>query len=248
MKFKKVFLPFIVGALAISLAACSGDDKAKEESPETSQDAQAAAEEAQAKLAEQQVDAKEIVAVVNDEELNGEHYNATLTSIQGEMQRRGQDPTSKEAAEQIKKQTLDSLVNQTLLMQQAKDAEIEASEVEIEEEYNEFAKQVGDEEKLKEVLEGQKMDVKALKEKIADSIIFNKYTNQVAPLEEVTDEEIKEYYDQAAAQAKEAEQELPSFEEASEQVKGILEQEQQQKKLIAHVEELKEKAEIELKI
>lgn len=235
MKFKKILIPFIAGALAISLAACSGDDKAKED-------------EAQSKLAEQQVDAKEIVAVVNDEELNGEQYNAALTSIQGQMQQMGQDPTSKEAAEQIKAQTLDTLVNQTLLLQQAKDAEIEASKAEIDEEYEAFTKQFGDEEALKEVLESQKMDVEALKEQIAESIVFNKYTNQVAPAEEVTDEEIKEYYDLVAAQAKDSGQELPPLEEASEEIKGILEQEQQQKKLIAHVKELKEAAKIELKI
>ena len=249
MKIKKIFLPFIAGALAISLAACSGDDKAKEEkAPETTQDEQAAAEEVQAKLAEQQVDAKKIVAIVNDEELNGEQYNAALSSIQVQMQRMGQDPTNKEAAEQIKIQTLDTLVNQTLLLQQAKGAEIEATEAEVEEEYEAFAKQVGDEEALKKVLESQKMDVETLKKSIAESIIFNKYTNQVAPAGEVTDEEIKEYYDQAAAQAKESEQELPPFEEASEDIKAILEQEQQQEKLIAHVEELKEKAKIEFKI
>lgn len=250
MKLKKVFLPFIAGALAIGLAACSGDDKAKkDDAPETTQDEQAAAEEIQAKLAKQQVEAKEIVAVVNEEELNGEQYNNALASIQGEMQRVGQDPTSKEAAEQIKKQTLETLVNQTLLLQQAKDDKIEASTAEIEKEYEAYTKQFGDEDKLKEVLESQKMDVKTLKEQIiAESIVFNKYTNQVAPAEEVTDKEIKEYYDQAVAQAKESELDLPPLEEASEEIKGILEQEQQQKKLIAHIEKLKEKAEIELKI
>lgn len=246
MKFKKILLPFIAGALALSLAACGGGDK--EEKDEASKEQQKAAEEMKEKLTKQQVDTKEIVAVVNGEELNGEQYNAALTSIQSQMMKVGQDPTTKEATETIKKQTLDSLVNQALLLQKANDAKIEVSPAEIDEEYEAFAKQFGDEEKLKEALKAQKMDVDTLKEQIAESIVFNKYTNQVAPAEEVTEKQIKEYYDQIVAEAKDSELKLPSLEEASEEIKGILEQDQQQKKLMAHVEELKESAEIELKI
>jgi hypothetical protein len=36
-------------------------------------------------------------AVVNDEELTGEEYNVALTSIQGQMQQMGKDPSSKES-------------------------------------------------------------------------------------------------------------------------------------------------------
>lgn len=246
MKVKKVLLPFLAGALAISLAACGGKDKA--ETDETPKGQEASQEEMQAKLAEQQVDKKEIVAVVNDEELNGEQYNTVLTSIQSQIQQMGQDPSSIETAKQIKMQTLNTLVNQTLILQQAKDSKIEASASEIDEEYETFVKQFGDEKAMKKVLESEKMNVETVKEKIAESIVFNKYLNKVAPVEEVTEKEIQDYYDQAAAQAKDSGQELPPLQEVSGEIKGMLEQEQQQKKLAAHVEELKEKAEIEFKI
>ena len=76
MKFKKALLLFITGALALSLAACSGEDKAeKDETPqgqEPSQEEVESAQEMQAKLAEQQVEKDKVVAVVNDEELIGE--------------------------------------------------------------------------------------------------------------------------------------------------------------------------------
>ena len=64
----------------------------------------------------------------------------------------------------------------------------------------------------------------------------------------VTDKEIQEYYDQAAAQSKEAGQELPPLQEASEEIKGILKQQQQEEILANHVEKLKADAKIELKI
>ncbi|MDS9471610.1 SurA N-terminal domain-containing protein [Sporosarcina pasteurii] len=245
MNLKKIFLSFFAGALALSLAACNGDEKAQKE--EVSEE-QVNVEEIQAKLAEQQVDKNDIVAVVNDEEINGEQYNAVLMSIQTQMQQSGQDPSSEEAAEQIKDQTLDTLVNQTLLLQQAKIEEIKASQDEIEEEYKAFVQQFGDEKTLIEALKQENMDTENLKEQISESIIFRKYQEQVTPIEEVSDETVKEYYEQIAAQTEDGEQELPPLEELSENIKQIIQQEEQQKKLSAHLETLKEDAKIELKI
>ncbi|WP_338656090.1 SurA N-terminal domain-containing protein [Sporosarcina psychrophila] len=266
MKIKKVLVPFIAGVLALSLAACGGEDKAatdkkpqeetkqedtKQEDtkePEATKEQEASAKEMQEKLAEQQVDDKKIVAVVNKEELKGENYNAAVTSIQGQMQQVGQDPSSKESAEQVKMQALDMLVNQALILQKAKEAEIKASASEIDKEYSVFEKQFGGEKEMKKALKAQSMDVKTLKEQIADSIIYKKYQDKIAPAKKVSDKEIKEYYDQAASSSKEAGQEMPPLKEVSEQIQEMINQEQQQKLLAKHVEELKEDAKIELKI
>jgi len=231
MKIKKVLLPFIAGALAISLAACgSGEDKAKSNSTE------------------QQVEPNEIVAIVNEEELKGEAYNAISASILNQMEQMGEDPSTKESTEQVKTQALDILVNQTLVLQQAKESEIKAEKSEIDKDYTEFVKQFDDEKAMKEMLESQNMDVETLKTQIAESIIFEKYKEKIAPVGKITDEDIKAYYDKVAAESKEAGQELPPLEEVREEIKGSIEQEQQQNQLAAHVEELKGKAEIELKI
>ena len=255
MKLKKVLLPFIAGALALSLAACGDDDKAeKEKAPqeETGQEAtkeeKAAAEEMQKKLVKQQVDKKEIVAIVNDEELKGEEYNDVLMSIQDQMQQQGQDPSSEEATEQLKGQTLDTLVNQTLILQKAKEAKIKASESEIDEEFAAFGEQFGDAKEMKKALKEQDMDEDTLKAKIAELIVFDKYQEKVAPPEKVSEKEIKEYYDQAADQSKESGQKMPPLEEVSKEIQAMIEQQQQQEKLSAHVKELKESADIELKI
>lgn len=255
MNFKKLFLPFAAGALALSLAACSEEeDKASKEAEqeETNQegtpDEQAAALEMQEKLAEQQVDDSEVVAIVNGQELTGEDYNAALTSVQGQMQQSGQDPTSKEVAEQMKAQTLDRLVNQALILQKAEETDITASDAEVDERYATLEEQFGGEEAMKQALEAQGMDLDTLKADIADSILFEKYQNKVVPVDEVTAEEIQAYYDQIAAQSEGTEQELPPLEEVSEEIAGILKEQQQQEKLMAHVEELKADAEVELKI
>ncbi|WP_277584272.1 SurA N-terminal domain-containing protein [Psychrobacillus antarcticus] len=257
MTLRKVLLPFAAGALALSLAACSEEDKAaNEETPQVEENEKGTKEEAataqdmQVKLAEQQVDKNKIVAVVNKEELTGVEYNASLTSIQGQMQQTGQDPTSEEAAAQVKEQALDALVNHTLILQKAKEEAITASEAEIDERYATLEEQFGGEKEMKKVLKAEGMDVKTVKEGIAESLLIEKYQGKVVPADgvKVTDKEIQEYYDQAAVQSKEAEQELPPLEEASEEIKGILIQQKQQEIFATHMEELKEDAKIELKI
>ena len=140
------------------------------------------------------------------------------------------------------------VVNQTLILQQAKEAKIKAAKSEIDEEYSSFVKQFGDEKAMKEALESQNMDVKTVKEQIAESIIFEKYQDKIAPVEKVTEKEIKEYYDQAATQSKDTGLELPLLEEVSKEIQGIIEQEHQQKLLAVHVEKLKADAKIELKL
>ena len=258
MNFKKLFLPFAAGALALSLAACSEDEDTateetpQEETPQNEENQEGASEEQaadiQAKLAEQQVDDSEVVAIVNGQELTGTDYNAALTSVQGQMQQAGQDPTSEEVLEQIKAQALDTVVNQTLILQQAKEEDVTASENEVDERYATLEEQYGGEEALSQALTAQGMDIETLKLDIKDSILFEKYQDKVVPADEVKEEEIQAYYDQVAAQSEESGQELPPFEEVREEIAGILKEQQQQEKMIAHLEELKESAEIELKI
>lgn len=240
----------MAGALALGLAACGDKEKAAPDEPkqEVPEKQKKSTEEMQAKLDEQQVDKNKVVALVNGEELNGEDYNAALMSIQGQLQQMGQDPTSKEGAKQVKAQTLDTLVNQTLILQKAKEADIKASTSEIDKEYSSFEKQFGGDKELKKVLKSQGLDAKTLKEQIADSILFEKYIEKVVPAEKVTDKEIKEYYDQVASTSKETGQELPPLEEVKKEIEGVIKQQQQQKLLMAHVEELKAAADIELKL
>ena len=101
---------------------------------------------------------------------------------------------------------------------------------------------------MKKSLKEQKTDEKKLKVHLGESILFEKYQNKVVPAEEVTEKEVQDYYNQAAAQAKEAGQEFPPLEEVREKVKGLLVDQKQQEKFLAHVEELKANSKIELKI
>ncbi|UAL53434.1 SurA N-terminal domain-containing protein [Bacillus sp. CMF21] len=254
---KKVMLPLITGLMAVVLAACGGneeskeaknDDKAKTAETDQQKDQQKQMEEMQKKLEAQQVDEKKTVALVNDEKILGSDYNSVLQSTQGQMQQMGQDPTSKEAAEQVKKQTLDSLVGQTLLLQEANKKGYKASDEDVKKQLDETKKQFKTEKEFEAALKKSGMDMKTLEAQIADDIKFRQYVEKEVPAGEISAEEIQKTYDQYAEQGKSSGQEVPKLEEVKPQIEQSLQQQKQQEQLAQKVEELKKNAKIDLKI
>lgn len=250
MNLKKLLLPIAVIALALGLAACGNDDKEEEQEDagEEQEVDQEAIDEMNAKLAEQEIDEEEIVAVVNEEELDGKQFNTVLRNIQVQYQQMGQDPTTDELKELIQEHTLNNLVSETLFLQDAKAQGTEVLPEEIDNEYGMFVEQFGGEEALAEALESEGMEIESFKEEqISNSLLYSKHLEKVAPTEEVSDEEIKAYYDQFAEQS-EGEGELPSVEDLSDDIEQMIVEEKQQEKLQAYLEDLKEDADIELKM
>ncbi|MEH7245394.1 SurA N-terminal domain-containing protein [Neobacillus niacini] len=254
---KKIMFTLITGLMAVVLAACGGneeskeaknDDKAKTEETDQQKELQKQMDEMQKKLEAQQIDEKKTVAIVNDKEILGSDYNSALAYTQGQMQQMGQDPTSKEAAEQVKKQTIDSLVGQTLLLQEADKKNYKVSEADINKQLDEIKKQFKTEKEFEAALKKSGMEMKTLETQIADDIKFKQYVEKEVPAAKITDEEIQKTYDQYAEQGKSTGQEVPKLEEVKPQIEQSLQQQKQQQKLAQQVEELKKNAKIDIKI
>jgi parvulin-like peptidyl-prolyl isomerase len=254
---KKMMFILITGLIVVVLAACGGndeskeaknDDKAKTAETDQQKEMQKQMEEMQKKLEAQQIDEKKTVAIVNDKEILGSDYNSALASAQGQMQQMGQDPTSKEAAEQVKQQTIDSLVGQTLLLQEADKKSYKVSEADINKQLDEIKKQFKTEKEFEAALKKSGIDMKTLETQIADEIKLKKYVEKEFPASEITDEEIQKTYDQYAEQGKTTGQEVPKLEEVKTQIEQSLQQQKQQEKLVQQVEKLKKNAKIEIKI
>ncbi|ALC90697.1 peptidylprolyl isomerase [Bacillus sp. FJAT-18017] len=254
---KKMMFTLITGLMAIILAACGGNEESKEakngekaKTAETAQqkEQQKQMEEMQKKLEAQQVDEKKIVAIVNDKEILGSDYNSALAYTQSQMQQMGQDPTSKEAADQVKNQTINSLVGQTLLLQDVDKKGYKVSEADINKQLDEVKKQFKTEKEFEAALKKSGMDMKTLKTQIADDIKIKQYVEQEVPAGEITNEEIQKTYDQYAEQGKSTGQEVPKLEEVKPQIEQSLQQQKQQEKLAQHVEVLKKNAKIDIKI
>lgn len=253
---KKMIVTLVTGLMAVVLVACGGnekssdegDNKAKTEETAQQKEQQKQMEEMQKKLEEQQIDENKTVAIVNDEEILGSDYNNALASIQGQMQLMGQDPTSKEATEQAKKQSIDSLVGQTLLLQEADKKSYKASQADINKQLDEIKKQFKTEKEFEAALKQSGMDMKTFETKIADEVKIKQYVEKEVPAGKITDEEIQQMYDQYAEQAKSAGQEVPKLEDVKPQIEQSLYQQKQQEKLVQQIDKLKKNATINIKI
>jgi SurA N-terminal domain len=256
---KKIIYPLIAVIMAITLTACGSNDKgaqsnnSKEQTKtETAQTKQQNQEkqmkEMQKKLDKQKIEAKKTVAIINDEKVSGSDYNMVLSSLQMQMQQMGQDPTSEEAAKQMKKQSIDTLVGQTLIMQEADKKGYQASNDEVEKQLVKMKEPYKEENKFEDAMKQAGLGMTTLKTKIAKNIQFKKYMDKEIPVEKVTDEEIQAYYDQSAQKGSTGGQKLPKLEQVKPQIKQQLEQQKQQEQLTKQVEVLKRNAEVDIKI
>ncbi|HZH60618.1 MAG TPA: SurA N-terminal domain-containing protein [Metabacillus sp.] len=252
---KKYLLAFFVGVLSLSLAACNNDKEKAEElaTEEESTNAEPAKEEAvdqeemQKKLDAQKVEDNLVVAIVNGKEIKGTEYNEALSISQMQFTSMGQDPTTEELAKQLKDYTLESLVGQTLIMQEIEKKGYEAKEEDINEQLDILKAQYESDEAFDEALKTTDLTLDDLKDQLADTVRYDQYIKNDLKVEEVSDKEVKEYYDSMASSAEES-TETPKFDDVKDTLKVNLERQKTQEKLAAKVEELRESAEIELKL
>lgn len=252
---KKLISSLMIGFMALALAACGSneesqkskaDDQAK--TTQNAQDQEKQMKAMQKKLDKQKVDEKKTVAVVNGKKITGDDYNSLLSTAQMQYQQTGQDPTTADAAKQIKKQTLDSLVGQTLLLEEADKKGYKASAQEINKQLDESKKQYKSDKQFDLTLKKAGLNMSEFKSEIADNIKAEKYIKKEVPQDKVTNEEIKSYYDQYGAQQKQSKQKTPKLEDVKSQIKTMLEKQKRQEKLGQQVEKLKKHANVELKI
>ncbi|MGM0844672.1 MAG: SurA N-terminal domain-containing protein [Bacillota bacterium] len=254
-------LTMLAGILTLGLAACADNEEnaeeaennadATEEQTEEQADQAAQMEEMQKKLEEQHVDEDTTVAVVNDEDIKGEAYNALLTQSQMSYQQMGQDPTSEEIAAQLKESTIDSLIGQTLLLQQAEENGYEATDEEIQQEIATLKEGYEDEAQFEEVLESSGLTLDELETEVAKNIKYTAYIENELTIEEVKEDDIQAYYDQISEQnsgSEDAESQMPEYEEVKEEIKQQLQDQKTQEVLAAEVEKLRENASIDIKI
>ncbi|MCM3616321.1 SurA N-terminal domain-containing protein [Sutcliffiella horikoshii] len=248
---KKKLTIFLVSMLtAVLLAACGSNGNNAANEGNGNKEAEQGQEQQTPEVEE--VDPEKVVAKVNGQEIKGQEYNNMLQQTQMMMMQFGQGGD----AEAMKDQTLNTLIDQEILSQEVSDKGYEASEKEIEDYINEIKEGYESEEKFEEALEASPLTMDTLKAQISEELALQKYMEKEFPETKVSDEQVKEYYDQAKqqseaqqAEAPEGEEapqnEFPEFAEVEDQIRGQLEQEEVQQKLQALVEDLKKDSEIE---
>ncbi|MBT2652864.1 MULTISPECIES: SurA N-terminal domain-containing protein [Oceanobacillus] len=232
----------IILSLTMFLVACSDDEAESDEQANQAenQEDQAQQQEPLEISDEEVVNEGESVVVVNGSEVNGTTYNAAYSLVKSMMHQSGQDTSDLDA---LKDQTVDFLVEQELMLQEANNVGIEVTDEELEEELKAY-KESADEGQFNTMLEQLNMTEENFKNQLRYDLTTMEYVEQEFEVE-VTDKEVEELYNQMTEQSEGEAQELSEVED---QLRASIEQQKQQQQYAQKVEELKESAEIDKKI
>lgn len=187
---------------------------------------------------------KGVVALVNGEEISQVDFDELyiqMTSGQG-IDVSNLDP---QTIEQLKNQTIDTIVSQTLLRQVAEASGLSATEEEIDLQLTNIKSQFSNDTEFEEALSSEGMNQDALRAQIASNLLIQSFIENELKLSDITatESEISVVYDEASAM-----QEIPPLEDIYEQVKQSVIQQKQQKLMEDYIKGLREDAEIKINI
>lgn len=230
---KKYIVGLSILLVAIFLVAC-GDNNEENASNE-------AAPEQEAEQVEISDDEKvpddDVVAVINDEDVEGETYNIIYAQLKSFATQSDQDVDQKE----IQELTMDSLIDRIVLLQYAKDEGIEVSEEEAEDEIDTIKSE--NEDNYKNILDQFQMSEDGFKEQLRFELTLDKFKEKKID-EEVSDEEVQEAYDELA----EENEDVPELDEVEDQLKTNLLDQKTNEALQKKIDKVKEDAEIDEKL
>ncbi len=197
----------------------------------------------------------EVVARVNGEEIKGTELNAAINqvlSVDEEIQRlrEGGEVPEEELNEQAKDRALDNLVSARLIFQHISVLGFEVTEDEIDTAYQQIIDEepsFQSEEDLLEVLRAQNITPEELKKEIKQQILLEKFLKdrEEMSIEPITEEELQFAYDALRQETPE----LPPLNGGS-GIRGFLEQEIAEQRLLQQInsliEQLRDEADIEI--
>ncbi|WP_121604493.1 SurA N-terminal domain-containing protein [Virgibacillus sp. Bac332] len=237
---KKIIMLGLALTLAIVLAACGDDnaegDKKKDEQTQEEGNTSKEGQEQQVKVTDKEkVEEGTAVASVNGDEIKGERYNPIYTQLKTQMAQYGQDVSD---LDKLKEQTINVLVEQHLIRQDAASKGIKVSDKEVQSEFDSLKEENGDQ--LTAVLEQFNLTEDQFKRQLEDDLITTKYIDSQLEVK-VTDKEVEEYYNQL----KEQNEEIGKLKDLKDQIKNQIKQQKTNEQLQKKVDKLKKDAKVE---
>ncbi|HET7628886.1 MAG TPA: SurA N-terminal domain-containing protein [Bacillales bacterium] len=244
--WRKGVLGLMGAVLVLALAACGGNEEGK--SAKSGDDGKSTEKEAHEPKMKGLVDEDKTVVIVNGEKVKGATYNPILKRIEqmhllAQAQKGDQKASKADIYKKSKQQALDSVIGQTLLLQDADKKGYRPSEEEVNDRVEQLKQQYGGEKKLKQTLSEQNMTMAELKKNMGMKIEWETYLEKEVDVN-VTDKEIQAFYENY----KEKTEKPKKLAEIKPQIKKELERQKKQQKINDIVDELKKKSEIEVKI
>lgn len=148
----------------------------------------------------------EVIAKVNGEKITESEFNKRMEQVAAMY---GYDLNSEEGknvAELLKDQMIQSMIEEKLVIQEAKNRKIQVNKEEIEEELEKIKAQFNDDEDFTEFLTQRKFAEKDLKVYIEQQLILNSLFDEVTKDVSSTTRDVKKYYDENQPEFYQAEQ------------------------------------------
>ncbi len=189
----------------------------------------------------------DVVAVVNGEEVGREAFARSYDQAASIALQQGFDPTTDEAVQaEVTTQALDVVVNTVLMIQEAEKAGVTVSEEDIDAEVAKLEEQFGGADQLATALAGVGLDTAGMRDDIREQLMVDSFITSSPEWVaiSVTDEEVRAYYDEVAAQT----EGLPAFEDVVDQVRAQLEYEKQQEATGALIDRVRASSTIDMKV
>ncbi|MFB4164200.1 SurA N-terminal domain-containing protein [Alteribacillus sp. JSM 102045] len=260
----KKWILSIALAVSVSVTAACGDEEAQEgqegQEGEGQQQEEGQEGEAHEETPEKPEmpdpdleDIPDVVAEVNGEEISKDEFESVYVSTLNTYAMQGMNIEEQdddgEMEKQIQEQTVEQLIGQELLIQEADKRELTASDEEVEEELTSLKEQFGSDEEFKQALESENLSEEELQSDIEKQVKVEKLVEDEAGNIEVSEDELKEMYEQMSqAQGGEDGEEGPSFEEMKPQLEEQMKQQKEGEEIQKLVEELRESGDVTVNI
>ncbi|RLQ90926.1 SurA N-terminal domain-containing protein [Planomicrobium sp. Y74] len=241
-KMKLMALPL---SLLLLLGACSDEDKTEETSAPAESEA----------VSETVVDepatdldlpaADDVVVVVNGEEIKGTVYNSVARQLESSVATQGKKADNPEVAEQVKEQAISVIVGNKLVIQDAIEKGHVVDEEVLEQRFEDLKNQFENEEQMNIALKRTGFTLDDMKQQLRDQLIYESYLAKEIEGAEVTEEDLKEAYQ---GYVDSTEGETPEFEEMKPMILQSLEEQNEKQAVYDRIEELREAADVEVKI
>jgi len=186
---------------------------------------------------------EEFVAIVNGEGIEKRLLDLRFTQLTANYKTQGITLADEDTI-QLREQILEDMINERLLIQYAKEQGIPEQEELVEQEYRLILSQFENEEELKKQLSNNNTSIQDIRISISEQFMIRELASQQAEQEniEVSQEEIQQAYDVAAAGGTE----VPPLEEVQEQVKEFVRQQKISQLIEVLLEQLRNRGSIEI--
>lgn len=186
------------------------------------------------------------VATVNGTSINKSDYDSSLRQLLEMAAAQGASTTDEKALADLKTQAMETLVNGELLRQSAIAEGMKATPEAIDARFKEIEDGIGGAEALQAKMGEFNITEKILRRDIENEILIQGLIDSKFSFadSEVTEEEVKDLYDSLGGEKGG----LPPLKEVHDKVVEQIKMNRQQEAIAKYIEELRDKAEIEIKI